>query len=176
MAVKFTRDAEMEFDDDFTESLHDKISDGLKAREVGAAVRMNYDKALPTEFLNLLLGKLKLKQEDTLFPGARYHNRKDLMKFPELGGAELCFPKPVVLQHPRLTGDAKSIFKVIQKHDVLLHLPYHSFNTFIDLLREASLDPLVQSIKITQYRIARKSCVAKALDECVCAMVNKSQC
>ncbi len=162
-AVKFTRDAEMEFDDDFTESLHDKISDGLKARETGAAVRMNYDKGLPPEFLHLLLGKLKLKQEDTLFPGARYHNRKDLMKFPKLGGAELAFPHLPELSHPLLNRQTKSILKVIHDHDVLLHFPYHSFNTFIDLLREASLDPLVQSIKLTQYRMASQSCVAKAL-------------
>ena len=162
-AVKFTRDAEMEFDDDFTESLHDKISDGLKARETGAAVRMNYDKALPPDFLKLLLGKLKLKEEDTLFPGARYHNRKDLMKFPALGGPELRFADIPVLPHPHLPKDRPSILKVLQKQDILLHLPYHSFNTFLDLLREASLDPLVQSISMTQYRIARHSGVAKAL-------------
>ncbi len=166
-AVKFTRDAEMEFDDDFTESLHDKISDGLKARESGAAVRMNYDKELPGEFLTLLLGKLKLKQEDTLFPGARYHNRKDLMKFPRLGSPTLTYPPAVVLPHPLLRKDSKSILKVLQKHDVLLHLPYHSFHTFIDLLREASLDPLVQNIQMTQYRMARQSCVAKALENAV---------
>lgn len=162
-AVKFTRDAEMEFDDDFTESLHDKISDGLKARELGMAVRMNYDKALPTEFLKLLLGKLKLKEEDTLFPGARYHNRKDLMKFPKLGARDLRFQEDEIHAHPKLRKEGKSILKAIQKHDVLLHLPYHSFNTFLDLLREASIDPLVQSIKMTQYRVARHSCVAKAL-------------
>ncbi len=162
-AVKFTRDAEMEFDDDFTESLHDKISEGLKARETGAAVRMNYDKSLPPEFLKLLLGKLKLKEEDTLFPGARYHNRKDLMKFPSLGGPEVKFPTVPVLEHPHLPSDRPGILKLLQKRDVLLHLPYHSFNTFLDLLREASLDPLVQSIQMTQYRVARHSCVAKAL-------------
>ena len=162
-AVKFTRDAEMEFDDDFTESLHDKIADGLKARETGAAVRMNYDKSLPTEFLKLLLGKLKLKEEDTLFPGARYHNRKDLMKFPSLGGPDVKFPAVPVLEHPHLPSDRPGILKLLQKRDVLLHLPYHSFNTFLDLLREASLDPMVQSIQMTQYRVARHSCVAKAL-------------
>lgn len=162
-AVKFTRDAEMEFDDDFTESLHDKIAEGLKARQLGVAVRMNYDKALPVEFLKLLLGKLKLKEEDTLFAGARYHNRKDLMKFPQLGGAELSFPPEPPLAHPRLKKEQRSILKAIQKHDLLLHLPYHSFNTFLDLLREASLDPLVQSIKLTQYRMARHSSVALAL-------------
>ncbi len=162
-AVKFTRDAEMEFDDDFTESLHDKISQGLKAREVGTPVRINYDKQLPRKFLHLLLSKLKLKEEDTLFPGARYHNRRDLMKFPRLGDANLFYPQQTPLLHPRLRGSRKSLLKVLQKQDILLHFPYHSFSTFIDLLREASLDPLVRSIRLTQYRVARHSCVAKAL-------------
>ncbi|MBP7949813.1 MAG: polyphosphate kinase 1 [Verrucomicrobiales bacterium] len=162
-AVKFTRDAEMEFDDDITASLHDKIAEGLKARETGAAVRMNYDKALPRDFLRLLLSKLKLKEEDTLFPGARYHNRKDLLQFPKLCGAKDSDPPEPPLPHPRLNKPGKSLLRVIQKHDLLLHLPYHSFTNFLDLLREASLDPLVQSIHMTQYRVARHSCVAKAL-------------
>jgi polyphosphate kinase len=45
----------------------------------------------------------------------------------------------------------------------LLHFPYHSFDHFIDLLREASIDPKVTSIKITLYRLARNSSVVNAL-------------
>jgi polyphosphate kinase len=162
-AVKFTRDAEMEFDDDITESLYDKISEGLKAREAGAAVRMNYDKDLPKDFLKLLLTKLKLKEEDTLFPGARYHNRKDLMRLPSLGGPELRAAPPPAVPHPAMRRSERSLFKLLHRQEVLLHFPYHSFDNFLNLLREASLDPMVQHIRLTQYRVARDSCVAKAL-------------
>jgi polyphosphate kinase len=160
-AIKFTRDAEMGFDDDVTESHYDKIAEGLRSRQTGQAVRMNYDARIPASFLKLLTDKLKLDEEDTLMPGFRYHNRRDLVKFP--GPDHLCYPRQAPLPHPHLSGKRESIFRVLQDRDLLLHLPWHSFSNFLDFLREASLDPLVQSIHLTQYRLARQSCVARAL-------------
>ncbi len=46
---------------------------------------------------------------------------------------------------------------------MLLCYPYHTFNHFIDLLREAAIDPRVQSIQITLYRTATHSKVIQAL-------------
>jgi polyphosphate kinase len=160
-AIKFTRDAEMGFDDDVTESLYDKIAEGLRSRQTGQAVRMNYDSRIPVSFLKLLTDKLKLGSEDTLMPGFRYHNRRDLVKFPMR--EDLVYPPQAPLPHPRLSGKRPSIFRVLQDHDLLLNLPYHSFTHFLDFLREASLDPLVKSIHLTQYRLAPRSCVARAL-------------
>jgi len=51
----------------------------------------------------------------------------------------------------------------IAKKDILLHFPYHSFYHFIDLLREASIDPKVTEIKMTAYRMAKNSNVIHAL-------------
>ena len=49
------------------------------------------------------------------------------------------------------------------KQDVMLHFPYHSFNSVIDLLREAAMDPEVTTIKITAYRLASNSKIINAL-------------
>ncbi|MES2709802.1 MAG: polyphosphate kinase 1 [Verrucomicrobiota bacterium] len=160
-AIKFTRDAEMGFEDDVTESLYDKIAEGLRSRQTGQAVRMNYDSRIPLSFLKLIVAKLKLAHDDTLMPGFQYHNRKDLVKFP--APASLGYPPDVPLPHPNLSGKRGSFFRVLQDGDLMLHLPYHSFAHFLDFLREASLDPLVQSIHLTQYRLAGQSCVARAL-------------
>ena len=160
-AIKFTRDAEMGFEDDVTESLYDKIAEGLRSRQTGQAVRMNYDSRIPVSFLKLLTDKLKLASDDTLMPGFRYHNRRDLVKFP--APDSLGYPRETPLPHPQLHGKRESVFRVLQDRDLLLHLPYHSFTSFLDFLREASLDPLVESIYLTQYRLARQSCVARAL-------------
>jgi polyphosphate kinase len=70
---------------------------------------------------------------------------------------------PRRLPHRVLSGDRESIFRTLQEGDVLLHLPWHSFSLFLDFLREASLDPFVDSIRLTQYRLARHSSVASAL-------------
>lgn len=45
----------------------------------------------------------------------------------------------------------------------MLHFPYQRFSHFIDLLREAAIDPNVKTIKITLYRVAKKSRVMNAL-------------
>ncbi|MGG2334290.1 RNA degradosome polyphosphate kinase, partial [Salmonella enterica] len=51
----------------------------------------------------------------------------------------------------------------IKSKDIFLHYPYHSFNHFIDLVREAAIDPMVKSIRITLYRAAKRSKVINAL-------------
>ena len=163
-AIKFTRDSEMEFDDDFTESVYDRMAEGIRSRETGAPVRANYDETIPAPFLTLLLRKLGLIRSDTNYAGSRYHNRKDLIGFPTLGRSDLLYPKSPLIDHKRLQKkDSKGFFNILRKRDVLLHFPYHDFDNFIDLLREASIDPYVQSIQFTQYRVAKRSCVAKAL-------------
>lgn len=44
----------------------------------------------------------------------------------------------------------------------MLHFPYHSFDSIIDLLREAAIDPYVEGIKITCYRLAKESKIVGA--------------
>ena len=159
-AIKFTRDAELEVDDNFAASTYEKITGGLKARQAGQAVRMSYDSTLPRKFLKLLTTKLELDAGDMLMPGARYHNRRDFMSFP--APPELGVPREKPLDHPAL-ANGTNFFRVLQDQDVLLHYPWHSFRHFLDFLRTASLDPLVSAIHMTQYRVARHSCVARAL-------------
>jgi len=163
-AIKFTRDSELEFDDDFTESFYEKLEDGLKARQQGLPVRANFDSNFPKTFLNLVLKKLNISAPETLYPGAKYHNRRDLLSFPSFGRDDLKNP-PTEEIIPRgfRKSHKKSIFAKIRKRDLLLHIPYHPFRFYIDLLQEASIDPFVQTIQMTQYRLAKKSCVAKAL-------------
>lgn len=161
-AIKFTRDSELEFDDDFTESFYEKLEDSLKAREEGLPVRANFDESFPKPFLNLVLRKLNLARSDSLYPGARYHNRRDLLSFPKLGttGGVYESAEPVQLKAlKRKSG----MFASIRKKDILLHIPYHPFRHLITLLQEASIDPLVRKIQVTQYRLAKTSCIAAAL-------------
>jgi polyphosphate kinase len=68
--------------------------------------------------------------------------------------------------HPELVNK-KSVSKVILEKDVMLHFPYHTFNSIIDLFREAAIDPDVMSIKITCYRLATHSKIINALTNAV---------
>ncbi|MFN8287939.1 MAG: polyphosphate kinase 1 [Chitinophagales bacterium] len=160
--IKITRDAELDIDNDISQSFMDKISKSVKARQKGNPVRFVYDSNIPKDLLEFIMQKMNLKEKDNLQPGGRYHNFKDFMKFPNLGGPQLTYEKLKPLVHKQLSGN-QSFFEVLKKGDVMLHYPYQKFSHFIDLLREAAIDPNVKSIKITLYRVAAKSMVINAL-------------
>ncbi|MCB0396134.1 MAG: polyphosphate kinase 1 [Flavobacteriales bacterium] len=160
--IKLTRDAELDLDHDISKSFLEKMTRSIKQRKKGDPVRFVYDRNIPPSMLEYLKKRLKLSESDNLIPGGRYHNFKDFMKFPNVGGSELEYETLRPLRHPALVN-AHSTMDVIRKHDVLLHFPYQSFNHMIDLLREAAIDPFVTSIKITTYRLAKNSHVINAL-------------
>ncbi len=160
--IKLTRDAEIDLDNDLSKSFLEKISKGLKQRKKGLPVRLVYDHAIAPDLLNFIMKKMKFNKHDNPIPGGRYHNFKDFISFPNVGNPELSYKKVVPLKHPDLK-DQPTLFKIIKKKDVLLTYPYQSFDHLIDLLREASIDPDVKSIKITLYRVAKNSNIVKAL-------------
>jgi len=159
--IKVTRDAELDIDNDINTNLIEKIEKGLKNRKKGKAIRLVYDKAIPKNMLDYLLKLLNLSKKDQLVPGGSIHNFKDFMDFPtEVFEQRLVRKKPFV--HPLFTQPVR-ILDVLNRQDVMLHFPYHSFDSIIDLLREAAIDPFVESIKITCYRLAKESKIVKAL-------------
>ncbi len=161
--VKLTRDAELDLLEDFNESVTEKITKGIKQRKKGKPVRLIYDASINSELLDYILKRMHLKKgDDNLVAGARYHNFKDFVNFPSFGKTNLLYPPVTRLAHPDFQTN-KSIIKTIGQKDILLHFPYHSFDHFIDFLREAAIDPKVVEIKITLYRLAKNSKVANAL-------------
>lgn len=159
--IKVTRDAELEIDNEVTTNIIDELEKGLKNRKRGRATRFVFDREIDTNLLDYLIKRLSLSKKDNLIPGGRIHNFKDFMSFPPEVFKDLKLrARPFV--HP-LLRQPKRIMEVIEKHDVLLNFPYHSFDSIIDLLREAAIDPFVQSIKITAYRLAKDSKIVNAL-------------
>ena len=161
-AFKFTRDAEMEIDDDRRNGILQKISKGLKSRKKGAPLRVLYDESMPEDLQRRVLSKLDLDKNDTVVRSGRYHNHKDLMKFPDCGRNELKF-KPMPPIRRELFDGEGSVFEKIRMQDRFLHVPYHSFSSFIRVLHEAAISREVTSIKITLYRLAKDSKVVKSL-------------
>jgi len=159
---KFTRDAELDIDNDVSKSFLEIMSESLKQRKSGIPVRFIYDKNMPVKLLGMLKQKLDINEADTLSKSGRYHNFKDFMSFPDLGRSDLQFVPSLPLEHRRLPKN-ESLLHILKERDILLHFPYQSFRYIIDLLREASIDPQVRSIKMTLYRVARDSNVINAL-------------
>ncbi len=160
--IKLTKDAELEITDDISESYIEKLSRSLQQRKHGSPVRFIYDRDMPSEMLKVLTRLFNFGPDDVMIPGNRYHNFKDFMNFPHTGRKKFYFDPMVPVPH-RDIQPGKSILSVIKKKDVMIFFPYHPFEHFIDLLREASIDPYVTSIHITLYRLARNSSVINAL-------------
>ncbi len=166
---KFTRDAEMDIDNDLREGFMQKIQKGVKSRKVGCPVRIVYDASMPNGALRRIKSLLSEGERlDTAVAGGRYQNHRDFMSFPDCGKKELKYPKWQPIANKEL-HTAESIFKVIREKDRMLHVPYHSFDGYIRLLNEAAIDPKVKSIKTTLYRLAKDSKVVRAL---ICAALN----
>jgi len=159
--IKVTRDAEIDLDNDVTTDLIAKIEKGLKNRKKGRTTRFVYDRSMDMNLREYLIKRLGLTNKDNLIAGGRIHNFKDFMDFPATVFKDLS-PRPKPFVHPLLRQPCR-IMEVMQKRDVMLHFPYHSFDSLIDLLREAAIDPYVQSIKITCYRMAKDSKIINAL-------------
>jgi len=163
--IKVTRDAEIDIDSDISTPLIQKIEKGLKNRKKGKPVRFVFDKSIDPSLLTYLVRRMGLLQKDNLIPGGRIHNFKDFINFPEAVFTKKNLRKKPFI-HPVLKN-VNNVTKVVLKKDVLLNFPYHSFDSVIDLLREAAIDPDVVSIKITCYRLADRSKVVNALANAV---------
>ncbi|PCJ67401.1 MAG: polyphosphate kinase 1 [Bacteroidetes bacterium] len=160
--IKLTRDAELDLDDDISESYYEKITKSLSNRKKGRVVRFVYDKAMPKVYLDYLMTNIKLTASSSLIPGGKYHNFRDFMSFPSLGHDHLRYKQVEPLDHLELK-ESTSILKSIAKNDVLLQFPYHFFDYIIDIIREAAIDPKVVGIKMCLYRVAPKSKIINAL-------------
>ncbi len=160
--IKITRDAELDLDNDVGRSWLEKMSRSIRDRRTGDPVRLIYDQDIPADLLDYLVRHMDLDSMDSLISGGRYHNKKDYLSFPNVGGPELENPSLPALRHPDLDLE-RSLLEVIRRKDALLVLPFHSFSYYIRLLREAAIDPAVQSIKITLYRLASQSRIINAL-------------
>lgn len=163
--IKITRDAEIDIDNDVSTTLIQKIEKGIKNRKKGKPVRFVYDKDIPPALLTYLVKRMGLSHKDNIIAGGRIHNFKDFMNFPDSVFRQKSLRKKP-FTHP-LLSEANSVSSVVMDRDVMLHFPYHSFNSIIDLLREAAIDPEVVSIKITCYRLAQRSKIINALTNAV---------
>ena len=167
-SFKFTKDAEMEVDNESDYGAMEKIALGVSSRKRGEPIRVIYDKDMPREMQKRVFDRLNVRELDTSLAGGRYQNHRDLMSFPDCGHSDLKFPKWQPVMKPEFLGE-ESIFEQIRSKDRFIHVPYHSFDAYIRLLREAALRPSVKEIKTTLYRLAKDSKVVKAL---ICAARN----
>ncbi|NMM42168.1 polyphosphate kinase 1 [Pseudoalteromonas arctica] len=161
-AIKLTRDAEYNLDDELEEGILDKMSKGLKQRIYAEPVRLVYDQTMPESILKVMKKRLGVTHHDALIPGGRYRNFRDFIGFPNVGRQYLENKKLPALQSSAFNNHA-SVFDAISKQDILLYYPYHTFNHLLEYVRQAAFDPKVTQIKVNIYRVASKSRLISSL-------------
>jgi len=157
-SFKITRDAAVEFDDDYEEGLAIQMEKKIAKRDFGIATRFLYDEKMPREYLETLIGLLKLKGANVM-KGNSYHNLKDLAELP-VNKQHLQNAKWPALAY---NFEGTSLLKHVQQQDVMIHTPYNSYDTVLRFFNEAAIHPDAEEIYVTVYRMANDSRIANAL-------------
>ncbi|MFH4360036.1 polyphosphate kinase 1 [Vibrio diabolicus] len=165
-AMKMTRDAEYDLRNEIEYSLLEQMSEGVNQRLTAKPVRFVYERDMPPQMLEFLCNKLNISNYDNLIPGGRYHNFKDFIAFPNVGRDYLENKPLPPMKCADFEGYANS-FDAIKAKDILLYYPYHTFDHISELVRQASFDPKVLSIKINIYRVAKDSRLMNSLIDAV---------
>lgn len=159
-SIKLNRDAKVHITDDYSSNLLSRIEKQLKKRDLGAPSRFLYEHGMPRNLQLFLASAFEVKY-DEMFSGGRYHNLSDLSTFPQFD-KKLGYEKWKPLTFTKIvnTGD---IFNVLNQQDILLHIPYQSYNPVLSFFNQAAIDTDVTDIYITLYRVAAESHIVNAL-------------
>ncbi len=145
------------------------VTEELTARKFAGVTRLQVSADMPKKLQRWICEQLGADPSD--LEGIKgLMSLADLMKFQVTGYPELRDPAHHPVTHPRLRhldlSDSADIFAEICKGDILLHHPYHSFDSSIlHFLQSAAIDPQVLAIKLTIYRTSSDSPIIQALME-----------
>jgi len=159
---RITRNSDLYIDEEEAENLLRTIEQELRRANKGNAVRVEVKEDCPQEFQQFLLDRFKLSEADLyklngpismthffpLIANESFAKLKDRPFFPS--------------NHPALPQHA-DIMEVMRRQDILIHHPYQSFDTILELIEKAAVDPQVLAIKMTLYRTSGDSPIIKAL-------------
>ncbi|HET7038670.1 MAG TPA: polyphosphate kinase, partial [Gemmatimonadales bacterium] len=144
----------------------EQVSKELKARRFAGVVRLQVDAGMPQDLTAFLARQLGIGPED-VYPTHTFLGLNDLVQYRISGHDDLRLAAHEPVTHPRLKGlgdEPGAIFAAIRAGDILLHHPYHGFDTSVlRFIESAARDPQVLAIKLTIYRTSSDSPIVRAL-------------
>ena len=141
----------------------------LNFRKFAGVVRLEVSEDTPADLRAWLMEQLDIEASQIMtIQGMLSYG--DLLDLKIEGRGDLRDAPHLPRTHPRLINlhpdDHNGFFDEIKRNDLLIHLPYHDFDTSIlRLLQHAATDPKVLAIKLTIYRTSTQSPIIKALME-----------
>lgn len=141
----------------------DRMEDLVAKRNKLAAVRMEITNEFSRDALDYLCRKLKLKNV-RVFNSQIPLDLSYIFQLQELDSDPALHYNVRMPRKSASLAENRSVFSQVKTKDILLSYPFESMtSSFIRLLEESAADPMVTSIKITLYRLARNSKVISAL-------------
>ena len=164
-----TRNADISPEDeayDVDEDYRQHMRKIVKKRNRLAPVRLEIQSSTRDEkAIEFLCSRLNLSRQQVFFTKSpirmNYVFSLEGLLPPESKTA-LCYP-PFIPRFPAFLRQEEKILPQVLRRDALLFYPFESMDPFLHLVREASSDPSVLSIKITIYRLASKAKLAEYL-------------
>jgi polyphosphate kinase len=161
-AFRITRNSDLYIDEEEAENLLRTIEQELRRSSRGNVVRLEVEADCPAEFQDWLVERFKLKEED-VYKVAGPLTMTHLM--PIIGNESFAQLKdrPFIPSYDPDLPPHGDVWQLLRQEDVLLHHPYESFDSIVDLVETSAKDPQVLAIKMTLYRTSGDSAIVKAL-------------
>lgn len=159
---RIARSVDMEINEENDEDFAHVMTEALRARRKSQITRME------TVGNKSIFEKI---QHALALPESRIFRASVWLDFKEISSIafrpiflDLKYPEWEPVASSDFESD-KSVWDVLKTKDVLMHLPYDSFDSFLRFLKEAAQDPDVLAIKQTLYRAAQSSHVVHWLEK-----------
>ncbi len=161
---RVTRNSELFVDEEDVENLALALRDELNTRGYAKPVRLEITEQCPKPIARMLMQNFELGEPDIYRCGGPVNVSRINTIYDQVDRPDLKFPT-FVQRIGKAVADERSLFEAIRERDVLLHHPFESFATVLELLRQASVDPDVLAIKQTLYRVGNNSPIVDHLIE-----------
>ena len=161
LLFKIARDADFAVDEDSGRNFVDAMEEVLVQRQSSFPVMMACNQTSET-ITKFLMEKMELCEDDVyridgiLNPGA-------LMELRDIDDGTMSFPEWQNFYSVNLPRD-EYYWDTLKQHDVLLHVPYESYDPVVKFISDAADDPKVLAIKMTLYRTGKDSPIVAALE------------
>ncbi|MCI0472223.1 MAG: polyphosphate kinase 1 [Ignavibacteria bacterium] len=161
-ALRITRNADLELEEEEADDLLTLIEEEVKKRRLGILVRIEVDEQMPENILNYLKEDLELNHTEIYKVNGPLNLGDFMYLFSSIDRKELKYEGYM----PRISSfflDEDDFFKAIRKRDIMLHHPFYSFSSVTEFIAQAAEDKSVLAIKLILYRTSGDSPIIKSL-------------
>ena len=153
---RVTRNSELFVDEEEVENLAHALRDELRGRGFARAVRLEISETCPKGVAEFLMRNFELDETQIYRCNGPVNIHRVAAVYDQIERPDLKFPRFTPHLADAVAAE-RNLFEAIAERDILLHHPFESFDTVLELVRQASTDPHVLAIKQTLYRTGADS-------------------